>query len=308
MFRLWIKNLIRLNLPVYQFETETLKVIYAGYSSLKKKYFIRLLLGKEYQQSYLGRKWFWQIPGLIESSNNDMVISEISSISLDHFHKWNGFVLPVWSSLIINIDRPMDEICPSRMSHFAHIKRRIRKYKLTYEILTDNESFDDFIARFYIPYITKRHGEEAVISDLKSAWNSSHSVFLLAIKEDGLIVAASFNEKSGEYFKLLNLGLLDGNEEYLQHGAIGALYYYGILEGKKRGCRYFNAGGSKPFINDGLTKYKIGWGAEFVSEYSHSGEYVWFGVNKHSPAAQEFLSNNPFVYYNKDHTLIRYGS
>jgi hypothetical protein len=308
MFRSWIKNLVRLNLPVYQFETESLKVLYAGYSSMKKNYFIRLLLGKEYQQSFLGRRWFWQIPGLIRSLNIDMVISETSSITLDHFHKSNGFVLPVWSSLVINIDRPMDEICPSRMSHFAHIKRRIRKYKLTYEIMTDKASLSYFIDKLYKPYISQRHGEEAVIRDLNSDWDSSPFPFLLAIREDGEIVAASLNEKSGDSLKLTNLGLLNGDEEYLRHGAIGALYYYGIIEGKKLGCRYFNAGASRPFLSDGLTKYKIGWGAEFVPEYSHSGEYVWFGVNQHSSAAQEFLGNNPFVYYNKDHMLIRHGS
>jgi hypothetical protein len=307
MISSWIKYIIRLYLPVYLYRTETMKIIYAGYSSVKKNYFVRLLLGRDYDQSFLGWRMYWKIPGLNKSLNTDMVLSEISRISLKRFHEWDGYILPVWSSLIINIDRPMDEICPSRMSHFAHIKRRIRKYKLTYEILTDNESLDDFINRFYIPYITKRHGDEAIISDLQSGWKSSSSAFLLAIKEDGVIVAASFNEKTGEYLKLLNLGLLDGDEEYLRHGAIGALYYYGILEGKKLGCKYFDAGLSRPFINDGLTKYKIGWGAEFVAAYSPAGEYVWLAVNENSSAAQEFIGNNPFIYFNEDRKLVKYG-
>jgi hypothetical protein len=84
------------------------------------------------------------------------------------------------------------------------------------------------------------------------------------------------------------------------------MYYYGILDGQNRGCKYFDAGGSRPFINDGLTKYKLGWGAEFVAKYSPTGEYVWFGVNERSLAAQEFISNNQFMYFNKDHKLIRH--
>ena len=307
MFRRLIKHIMRLYMPVYLYETDKMKIVYAGYSSVKKKYFVRLILGRDYGQSFLGWRWFRKIPDLNKSLKTDIVLSEIGRISLSHFQKRDGYLLPVWCPLIINIERPMDEICPSRMSHFAHIKRRIRKYKLTYEILSDDESFDNFIKRFYIPYITKRHGEEAIISDLKSSWDTSASVFLLAIKEDDVIVAASFNEQSGEYIKLLNLGLLDGSEEYLQHGAIGALYYYGILEGKKRGCRYFDAGASRPFISDGLTKYKIGWGAEFVTTYSPEGEYVWLGVNEHSSVAQDFIDNNPFIYFNADHKLIRYG-
>jgi hypothetical protein len=307
MTNVWLRHLVRLYLPVYQYESDTLKIMYAGYSSVKRNYYVRFLLQGDYQRTFIGMRWFWKIPDLIKSYNIDFVISEISRISLNNFHYYKGYILPVWSKLIINIDRPMDEICPSRMSHFAHIKRRIRKYKLTYEVLTDKESFNYFIEKFYIPYITQRHGEEAVISDLNLVWKSSPFPFLLAIKEDEAIVAASLNEKSGEFLKLINLGLLDGNEEYLRHGVIGALYYYGILEGQKMGCRYFDAGGTRPFLNDGLTKYKIGWGAEFVSDYSPTGEYVWFGVNERSPGAQEFISNNPFMYFNKDHKLIRNG-
>ena len=289
MIKSWLKRLARLYLPVYKYESDTVNIVYAGYSSVKKKYFVRLLHGNDYHQSFLGWRWFWKIPDLIKTSNIDMVISEVNHMSLNHFNKSDGYILPVWSSLIINIDRPMDEICPSRMSHFGHIKRRIRKYKLTYEILTDKESFNYFIDKFYLPYITQRYGEEAVIGDLNLVWKSSPCPFLLAIKQDGVIVAESLNEKSGDFLNLINLGLLDGSEEYLNHGAIGALYYYGILDGQKRGCRYFNAGATRPFVNDGLTKYKIGWGAEFVSEYSPAGEYVWLGVNEHSSAAQEFI-------------------
>lgn len=298
----------RLYMPIYQCETDTMKVIYAGFSTVKKRYFIRLILGKDYRESLIKRRWYRRIPELLTDLNADFIISETGRISLNYFNNCHGFLLPVWSSLIINIDKPMDDICPSRMSHFAHIKRRIRKYKLTYEILTDKENFDNFIDNFYKPYISKRHGEEAIIGDLHMVWKSSVNPFLLAIKENGVIVALSLNERSGDYISLLNLGLLDGNEEYLQHGAIGALYYFGIFEGKLKGCKYFDAGVSRPFITDGLTKYKISWGAEFVSEYSPAGEYVWLGVNHRSSMAREFTGNNPFMYFNKDHKLVRFST
>jgi hypothetical protein len=308
MIKEWLKDLARLNLPVYLCETDSMKVVYAGYSSVKKKYFVRLMLGRDYNETILGRRWYWKIPDLLKCLEYDMAVSETGRISLDRFHKCDGYVLPVWAPLKINIDRPMDDICPSRMSHFAHIKRRIRKYNLTYEILTDNESFNNFIESFYKPYITKRHGEEAVIGDLHKVWEISPYPFLLGIKENGVLVAASLNEKSGNTVHLINLGLLDGDEEYLRHGAIGALYYFGILSGQEMGCKVFDAGATRPFINDGLTKYKISWGAEFVSEYSRSGENIWFGVNECSSEAREFLSNNPFMYFDEDHKLVKHGT
>jgi hypothetical protein len=73
------------------------------------------------------------------------------------------------------------------------------------------------------------------------------------------------------------------------------------------GCKYFDLGGARPFLNDGLTKYKIGLGAEFESNYSSSGEYFWLGVNENSSGAMEFIRSNPFMHLNKDKKLIKAG-
>jgi hypothetical protein len=303
----WLKHLARIYLPVYQYETDTMKIAYAGYSSIKKEYFVRFIMDRDYHHTYLGRKWFWEIPGLSKSSNFDLVISEISGISLNHFRKFNGFVLPVWINMRINIDLPLSEICQRRKSVFTNIKRRIRKHNLTYEVLTDKESFNYFIDKFYQPYAAKRFGEEAMIQDLNLIWESSASPFLMAIKEEGVIVAESFFIRSGDTLEFIRLGLLDGNEEYLNHGVVGALYYFRIIEGQKMGCRYINPGGTRPFLTDGLTINKVGLGAEFVSEHTHWDEYIWLGVNECSSATREFIRNNPFMHLNKDHMLVKYG-
>lgn len=304
----WLKHLARIYLPVYQFETDTMKIAYAGYSSIKKMYFIRFIMNGDYRHTFLGRKWFWEIPDLVKSSDFDMVISELGRMSLNYFENCSGFILPVWINMSINIDIPLNEICQRRKSVFTNIKRRIRKYNLTYEVFNDKKSFDYFINKFYLPYATQRFGEEALIEDLNSIWKSSASPFLMAIKEDGVIVAVSFYIKSGDTLSFIRLGLLDGNEEYLNHGVVGALYYFRILEGQKMGCKSINPGATRPFLTDGLTINKIGLGAEFVSEYSQWKEYLWLGVNPSSSVAREFLHNNPFMYLSKDHLLVKYDT
>jgi hypothetical protein len=302
----WLKSLARIFMPVYLYETDAMKVAYTGYSSIKKEYFIRFIMDKDYRHTFIGWKWFWKIPDLCKSSNFDMVISEVGQISLNRFHRCGGFILPVWADLIINIDRPLDEICQSNKSAFSNVKRRIRKYNLTYEVFTDKVSFNHFIDKFYLPYTDTRFGEEALYVDMNSIWESSASPFLMAIKEDGVIVAESFFIKSGDTLSFIRLGLLDGNTEYLNHGVVGALYYFRIIEGQKMGCKYINPGATRPFLTDGLTKNKIGFGAGFVSRYSRRHEYIWIGVNEHSSAVLEFIRNNPFMYLNKDYTLVEY--
>jgi hypothetical protein len=299
----WLKHLARLYLPVYQYESDTMRIAYAGYSTIKKNYYVRLMLDGNIHHTFLGRRLFWQIPDLIKSDTFDIVISEISPIVIDHFHNWNGYIVPEWARMKINIDRPISEICRKSVSDFSDVKRLIRKYNLSYEMLSGKESFDYFNKKYYLPYITKRHGGEAWIEDLKILWDSSP--LLMAIKEGEEIAGEVLAKKSGDSFYLMRLGLREGNEEYRRHGVIGAVYYFGMLEGQKLGCKYLDVGGTRPFLTDGLTKYKKGLGAEFISHLSPKNTYLWLGINEHSIVAQEFMGRHPVMHINKDFSLAR---
>jgi hypothetical protein len=303
-----IRNLARLYMPVYKYESDNLKIIYAGYSSIKRNYYTRLFLNEKYHLSFSGMHWYSIIPGLLKSLNADMAVCELSRSTFSYFSDIGGNVLPVWAAIRINIDRPAEEIFNKNRSvtNFKDIIRRIRKYDLTYEILTDKESFDYFNDRFYKPFMKKRHGDEAFIEDLNIMWDMHENPKLIAIKENGKIIGMSFFRISGHILYLMRIGLLDGEEEYIRHGVIGSSYYFGILEGLKAGCTHIDLGGTRPFLTDRLTKYKLGLGAEFVQNLSPLKEYIWLGINRNSVAARDFLSENPFMFVSKDFTLTKY--
>jgi hypothetical protein len=300
-----LKHLARLYMPVYQFESNTLKIIYAGYSKIKKSYYTRLLLNDTYHQTFLGRYWFSNIPNLIDRLKIDMIVAEISPATFTYFRNYNGYILPIWATMRINIDRPASEIFNKRVTNFRDVTRRIRKYALTDEISSDREMFDFFKERFYHPYMEKRHAGEAFIEDLDTMWKSADHPLMMAVKEKNKIVGMVFMEVSGDTIYLKRVGLIDGNNEYLVHGVLGAFYYFGILEGLKRGCKFVDLGGSRPFLTDGLTIHKKSMGGEFLPDPSQSNEYHWFGVNERSPAALEYVNRNPFMHLNKDLKLVR---
>jgi hypothetical protein len=306
MLNEWLKHLARLYLPVYLYNSGKIMMFYMGYSSVKRNYYARMFLDTG-EYSFIGRRWFWQNGRLLRSDNNVLVISEISPFALKQFRKYKGFIIPEWTNTRINIDRPIGEIIHRKNSDFSNVMRRIRKYNLTYEILTKQEDFEFFNEKIYIPYISKRYGEEALIDDLKKFWNSRPAPVIMAVKEEGRIVGASLVRKSEDSLFLLRVGLLDGNDEYRLHGVIGALYYFGIVEGQKMGCRYFDLGGTRPFLTDGLTKYKIGLGAEFVSDLSPQKEYLWLGITEDSVQAAELLAENAFMHVNSDFKLVKYS-
>jgi hypothetical protein len=300
-----LKYLARLYMPVYQFESDTMKIIYAGYSPIKKGYYTRFLLNNNYHQTFLGRYWFSNIPNLIDRLKIDLIVAEVSPVTFTYFRNSSGYILPVLVTMRINIDRPTDEIFNKKVTNFRDVMRRIRKYALTYEIYSDKEMFDFFNERFYHPYIENRHGEEAYIEDLDIMWKSAEHPLMMAVKEKESIVGMVFVIVSGDIIYLKRVGLIEGNQEYLKHGVIGAFYYFGILEGLKRGCRYVDVGGSRPFLTDGLTKHKTGMGGEFLLDTAPLKEYHWFGVNEQSSAALKFLNRNPFMHLSKDFRLVR---
>lgn len=302
MIKEWLKGLARIYLPVYRFEAGRMTVIYAGYSPIKRNYYIRILRCGESKQTGLGRRWFWQIPGLLKTQKPDLVISEISRMTLNRFQKYEGFILPEWAKMRINIDQPMDEIKRRFGTQLRDVAKKIRHNKLTYEILTSKENLEYFNTRFYLPYINKRHKDEAIIMDLNSIWKSISRPFLLAISDNGVMVGAAICKECSDSYDLLAMGLLDGNDEYRRHGVIGAMYYFAIIEGQKKGFKFIDVGGSHPFLTDGLTKYKMGLGAEFVTDDSSwdHGHGHWLGVNSSSSAGMDFIRNNAFIFLNKD--------
>jgi hypothetical protein len=291
----WLKDIARLNLPVYQYESENFKILYAGYSQVKREYFRRMIIRNHHSKKYLGRRWFWQIPGLIKSHNYDLVLSEVSRVASYYLKRRSGYILPEWASMRINIDKPLAELCRSSVSDFNDIKRLIRKFKLTYEITYKDDTLDMFIEKLHLPYINNRYGDEALIVDLKAYWKASSFPLLLTVKEDGVLVSGVLCRIEGDSFFMFALGLIDGKDLYRVHGCIGALYYFSILEGKKRKLRFLNVGGSHPFLTDSLTRYKLGLGAEFVPAHVSYSQSIWLGVNVSSQTAAEFIQKNPFL-------------
>jgi hypothetical protein len=303
MVRDWLRHIARIYLPVYEIESDTLKIIYAGYSPIKKNYYSRLLLSSANRKTFLGRYWFKNILNLFSELDVDFIFSEISPNTFNYFRNSSGFIIPVWTTTRIDIGRSLAEIIKSNATDFPNVLRRIRKFNLTYEILTGEENFISFRERFYQPYISRRHGDEAYVENLDDIWKATPTPFFMAVKENGNTVGMSLLRKDGDYLYLKRIGLIDGDEEYLQHGVIGAFYYFGIVEGQKLGCRTFDLGGTRPFLSDGLTKYKLGLGAEFVINLSPEKEYVWFGFNNKSVTSLEVLKKNPFMSVDTDFNL-----
>jgi hypothetical protein len=94
------------------------------------------------------------------------------------------------------------------------------------------------------------------------------------------------------------MGVKDGNREYVREGAVSACYYFLITEMKKRGFKKINLGGIRPFLNDGVTQFKISLKAQLA--LSQHNPLVSMMLLRYSPGIESFLINNPFVCFEED--------
>jgi hypothetical protein len=146
----------------------------------------------------------------------------------------------------------------------------------------------------YRPYILKVHGNRAALMSYDAMMNAYGITELLLIKQGGNYIAGENLLYEGKSVRAWSLGVVDGETQHVKNGVIGALYYYkiGYLQG--RGYRKFNAGASRPFLKDGVIRYKRKWGLSLTCP--RPGGW-WLRYDPAHPSAQAFISVNPFIYY-----------
>ena len=89
------------------------------------------------------------------------------------------------------------------------------------------------------------------------------------------------------------MGVRDGNQEYVKHGACCALYHFGLQYLESQQWKKVLMGYSRPFLHDGALQFKRKWSQRIVGGY-HDDFAI--GVISPNPAAKAFLCNNPFIF------------
>jgi hypothetical protein len=96
-------------------------------------------------------------------------------------------------------------------------------------------------------------------------------------------------------------GIMDGYLKYLKQGLGAASYYFLILWAKENGFDLLNFGNSKPFLNDGLLRYKRKWGMSIKKAESNYPGIFSFKIINNCESIQSFLTNNPLITLENNH-------
>ena len=295
-------------LPLYMFEGKEkvsgtpLKIAYLGWDSRIASYFTERFLREKYYAHKKNMIPVWSVYKHFKKNKEDcdMVIVETNNLTEDFAAKRGCFVLPRWFEMRIHTEEFDKKLKKS------DVARRIRKHSLSYEKRYTTKDFKFFHHRMYIPLISKRYRESAVLSDYKYLLrrfrrNGVHVGFIL---KDGNPIASSFTEIKDNNYRLTGMGILDGREDILRMGVSGAIYYFEVRDCVDKGIKSINIGGTSPIITDGLTQFKLSLGGQAEDIKFFIKQYEWFMLLKDSSALRNILKSNPFIHKIKNKLYI----
>ncbi|KPK99054.1 MAG: hypothetical protein AMJ95_01165 [Omnitrophica WOR_2 bacterium SM23_72] len=274
---------------------EDLTVLYAG-SKYGKNYFCKIIYNRHYQESFLGKKWFWDLFRLNIRVNNNcsLIILESFYFFYKLFQKDNDFVIPSWVSTIIDTSCIQPRFLKNKS--LKNDIRRINKNRLSFQLTHESFQFNNFYYNIYKPYIEKVHKDNAIIDDyyyMKKKFNNNY--ILALIKKENTFIGGNLISCNGKQGKIWHIGVKDGNIDYVKKGVVQAMFYFSSIWLKDRGCKSINLGLCRPFLNDGVLRFKKKW-SPAISYKKWLEKIFLFKFIDNTPGLQNFLINNPFIF------------
>lgn len=270
-----------------------LAILFAGQIE-NKNYLANLAFADSPADQALGRRWLWALlppVGKRESDGVDLRIIELYESQRRWLRRRFQFFVPIWIGGEVDL--------PSRVARQQNSKnskedlRRMRKNETTYEVTRDPEAFEDFYSNMYLPYIKNRYGNRAFsMSHDEMAGIYGHSD-LFFVKVRGERVAGQILLYENDRVRAWSIGVKDGDSSYVKAGAIKALDYLLFQHLAERGYKALHMGASRPFLLDGVLRYKRRLGLRVID---HTARYFSLSFSVGSAGANAFAANNPFIY------------
>jgi hypothetical protein len=238
----------------------------------------------------------WKVNKYIKENKikTDLMLVELANkLTNQQFSEVQSFTLSRWIRMYLNVDLSL-----SLIGNRHSIRRHIRKHSLEVEKGYSEQDFILFYEKMHKPYVEHRFEDSAIIENGKMMledFKRKESTIYFVLK-DGERIAALYEQNENGVPRLYAVGVLNGSDEILKMGVIGALYYFTLLEHQENGIKYINIGGTSPLLKDGLTFYKLMLGARVADIKKQGYQRLKLIPSKNSSAVNCFLRSNPFIY------------
>jgi hypothetical protein len=274
---------------------QRLTILYTG-TEVNKNYLSHLAFSNEYEEHHLGKIWLWQsnrktLPKGFEPA---LAITETARSFRKCFSQEGSIYIPSWvigETEISNTNK--GSFTFKQNKSLRSDVRKITDNNLQYRVSRNRPDILEFLGEMYMPYITKVHGDRAIIENIDDLKKRLRTFEVLFIEKDGVNVAGCLLRATRNKGYLLILGIKDGNLDFVHQGIIGAIYYFAAQYFAEKGYKIVHLGKSRSFLKDGVLNYKKKWGQEIIG-LSDTG--FNFRVLSFTEGVEAFLLNNPFIF------------
>jgi hypothetical protein len=302
-----IKREILWDVWSYSTKTQTeecITALFIGGSEIEKNYFCHLIFDENFDATYLGRIWFWELFFCFYKLKDKYDMVAVHSITqiCNIFNSNGNFVIPSWVCCEMDLCCDVGQSCISKRTLKSNLKK-IEQGIFCYSVTKNLKKFDHFYYCMYLPYVSSRHGDTAYTfsyAEMKRSFLNGE-LLLIIYKEKAVAGIIIDYKRMKNMPRFTILGVLNGDISYLKKGAIIALYYYAMQYLKKEGHKKVSLGTTRPFFSDGVLHFKLNWGAKIVYGSSHS-----FLLSLPTPKHYfcNILSQNPFIYFERNNLCL----
>lgn len=266
-------------------------VIYFGGIEPDLRFLAHMALESDFNIEPLGRRFVWTVLRQRDDLSADLRITSVHRVWSRWIADSKGFHIPRWVGVEVDLERSRELAENSKRLKWD--MRKVTRKGYTYEVTRDRDMYDYFYEHMYLPYISTVFGERSFLMSYEVMMSELESCELGLVMHEGKAVAGGILIYQDGGVRGWSLGVLDGDISLVRDGAITALYYLETLYLIAKGYSVRSFGSSRAFVNDGVLRFKLKWGAKLTSSKPHG---FHLGAIRDTPASRAFLENNPFVF------------
>jgi hypothetical protein len=211
---------------------------------------------------------------------------------------------PYFINLEITLPDTLEEYIKSVSSDARSNLKKVNKMGYTLTISKDKTWVNTFYDQYYLPSMVGRHAEDAsvapkheVIDLINESGAEFHQIFL-----NDQCVAAGLRVVEGDVISGSKIGYLNGDFSLLEKGVNTAIYQLIVQRAFELGCKRINVGGTPPFLENGVLKYKAKWQPRFCKDIHYYQNYLL--LNPANDTCYRFLLNNSLIIFGLNDSLI----
>lgn len=260
----------------------------------------------------IGTVFVWRLQRIVDGLSRDI---DAVLVSCDTFYRrWLSkaglIVFPHMVDMALDISQSFDEFYKGLSNSAKSDVRKVNREGYSYEILSDIDSLRSFYNKMYLPLIQSRFADKPMYTPpflfFRLLQMTGYRLLIVKDTNGNAVSGCFFSVKDDEVFSRYN-GVFEGDVGLITVGAESALYYFLIDWAKKNGFNKVDLGYCRPFLHDGVFRYKQKWGALMrLNGGTLRTDLFGLRIAKKDSVLHDFFQRNPFYKLNQNNEYSIY--